>query len=117
MNVLPLTVCRSDPNDESSAQTDLVTMFVRVPSLLDSCVCANMYGMRDLRLVNKAASKAALRALRSFTLKLNGDKMDTNVSVACLLQGAHLKNLIVNTTLSGEWDVAHFQEGFSPISC
>lgn len=81
---------------------NLFTLFERVPHLLDACVEDETAAVRTLRLVSKQASQVALRALRSYTLKLEGKASDTNVNGSRLLRGTHLTSLSLQLGLSGQ---------------
>lgn len=80
---------------------DLVALLEHVPPLLDACLLDNVAAVRRMRLVKKEASRVALLALKSYTLKLKGSAKDTNVGGARLLQHAHLQHLTVQLHLTG----------------
>lgn len=85
---------------------DLVTLWERVPPLLDACVQDNTDAsrLRTLRLVSKEASRVALLALRSYTLVLtDGDHGCRSASGASLLQHTRLQTLNVQLRLTGRW--------------
>lgn len=112
-----------DATMDTSAAMDLMTLFRRVPPLLQACIWQGKpfsnreeaSGLRALRLVCKEASGVALLALRSFTLTLMGparcpwtSSSDTIISGAKLLKETQLKHLKVCLLISGECFVSTF---------
>lgn len=83
------------------AYGDLIALMEHVPPLLEACTCDDIPVLRNLRFVNKEASRVALLGLRSYIVRLRGDATDTNISGARLLQGTHLTHLTLYLQLSG----------------
>lgn len=79
---------------------DLVALWEHVPLLLAECTCDDIPVVRNLRLVNKDASRVALLGLRSYTLTLSGP--DCSIIGAGVLQKTRLQNLSVRLVISGE---------------
>lgn len=79
----------------------LSSLLGKVPHLLDACVSHNSVALPSLRLVNREASNVALLALRSYTVRFEGETTDTNLGGASLLQRTHLQHLNVRLCLSG----------------
>lgn len=86
----------------SSIEMNLVEVLEIVPMLLHMCDLSSYDVVRLMRLVNKEASRVALLALNTYSLCLQGDSTDTNVSGSSLLRQADLHFLDVHLTLSGE---------------
>lgn len=99
--------------DKHSGATDLVSLLEHVPILLNACLCGynTIPDLRNMRLVSKEAGRVALLALTSYTLKLEGDAKDTNISGVRLLQHTRLKHLSVHLHLSGRPSVTVLNQG------
>lgn len=80
---------------------DLVALWEQVPPLLDACLNDDQAVLRELRLVNKDASRVALLGLRSYSVRLHGTATDTNISGSSLLRDTKLQTLKVDLRISG----------------
>lgn len=82
---------------------NFVTLLGQSSPLRQACVQDNESVLCDLRLVSKDASRFALLALNTYTLRLKGDTQDINVGGARLLRQTKLRDLNVHLLLSGRW--------------
>lgn len=82
---------------------DFVTLLGQSSPLRQACVQDNESVLCDLRLVSKDASRFALLALNTYTLRLKGDSQGTNVGGARLLRQIQLRDVNVHLLLSGGW--------------
>lgn len=81
---------------------DVITLMQHVPPLLHACVGGSVSLLRNLRFVSKQASRIAMQAAHSFSLKLEGRATDTDMGSLAILQQSRLKNLHVSLFLSGK---------------
>lgn len=80
--------------------TVITELMRRVPHLLKTCVLHGIIGADcgRLRCVNKDSSVVALEALKSYSLKLEGEIKDSDISGAKLLRTTCLHTLTVKLT-------------------
>lgn len=84
---------------ESEDMLSLLDTMQAVPHLLTSC--ASSIGVKKLRLVCKPARSMALKALRSYRLKLAHEPSTTEplLASAALLRGSQLEHLYVEVSI------------------